>query len=158
MTEKDWITMLIPIFCNGIIVFVFSKLLEANKTKRQTAETKYKKLIMEMKSIVEEIFPFFYNDDKREMLQLISNKMDVLISFFRKNKVRLTQYDQIVGTLQDTWDSLVAILHYSQEHEGGIISKNSSMKIAPLVGKLYDELFALASQYNKDLYERGMYS
>lgn len=158
MTGKDWITLLIPILCNGIIVFIFSKLIEADKGKKQKANEAYKKMLLELKGIVEEIFPIFYCKDKRKLLISVNDKMQEFISFFRKNETLLPQYKSTANMLLDTWNKLVDILHYSQDHEGGIISEQSSRKISPLIAELNDELIILASQYNKDLYNRGMYS
>lgn len=33
MSTKDWIVLLVPIICNGIIVFAFQKILNVKKLK-----------------------------------------------------------------------------------------------------------------------------
>lgn len=39
MEAKDWIQLLVPIFCNGVILFILQKIFERNFEKRQISRT-----------------------------------------------------------------------------------------------------------------------
>lgn len=45
MELKDWILLLVPIFCNGIIIFILQKVFEKRQITR-TIKFKYASLLM----------------------------------------------------------------------------------------------------------------
>lgn len=158
MEEKDWITLFFPVLCNGILLYVFTQLIEAKKKQKQQAQAVHQKLIYEYAKIIREILQIFCVEDKNSILQSLNEKLPLFFLFSRKNKERLQEYTKNIAGIEETWNKLVEVLRFVQNNEGGIINGESGEKVSFLVNILFDALVETSQMCISDIYERGDYA
>lgn len=158
MQGKDWITLFFPILCNGILLFVFTQLIEAKKRRKQQAQAVHQKLISEYIKIIENILHTFCTENQNSILQSLNATLPLFFSFSKKNKERLKEYTQKANIIEETWNKLVEVIHFVQDNEDGIISGKSGEKVSFLVSELFNDLVEVSQLCISDIYERGDYA
>lgn len=155
MEGKDWIILFIPIFCNGIVLFIFAQYIEIKKMKRQQAKLIRQELINKCLGMVEVILYGYCINEKEDLLHFINEKIPSFLVFSRENRARLRVYSSQIIDVEKIWDKLIEALRHVQDNEEGVIKGESGKIITSLVGKLFDVLVEIAQMCICDSYERG---
>lgn len=158
MEVKDWVTLFFPILCNGILLFVLTKLFETKQRKNLDSQTAKQKLDYKYKNFIEEILQIYCIEDTHTILQLLDKKFALFFTFTRENKVRLQEYATNITNMHTIWTNVLSIIDIVQNNEDGIIKGKNEKEISFWVDKLFDELVETAQICIKNIYERGDYA
>jgi len=114
MQVKDWIMLLIPIFCNGVIIFILQKLFE----KKQISRT----------------IKFEYASIFRQKIDMSLEMYFNILKFENNGNV---QEDMIINALQKYIDSVMELYYYYAQNESIFKAfKNNFEKIIKYISQL----------------------
>lgn len=151
MSTKDWILLLVPILCNGIVVFLLQKAFE----KRQLALTEKYKYVSIMQQKVDNSLSLFMkvlqtSDDDLVQInwlnQFIASYCDVFY-YYQQNKL-------IFKSLDNHMNKLIK----KHEQIKSIQSKGDNDKNIPNTGilmeSLFREIYELLQEIQNDCLQR----
>lgn len=155
MQGEDWFTLFFPILCNGILLFLFAKLIEIKKKCKQQAQDAHQKTVYEFLNVIQNILRNFCTENENSFLPSLNETLPLFFSFCMKNKERLQEYIQNINSTEKVWNQMVEVLHFVQENENGIINGECAQKVSFLNHKLFDVLVETSQMCISDIYEKG---
>lgn len=113
MTQKDWILLVVPILCNGIVVFILQKIFE----KRQlaiTAKRKYVSLLQEKTDAALSLFIKVIQTSGKDMEQF--NYLNQFVQsfadihyYYQQNTVIFSAIDKEMNKALETYNKIQSI-------------------------------------------------
>ena len=127
MTQKDWILLVVPILCNGIVVFILQKIFE----KRQlaiTAKRKYVSLLQEKTDAALSLFIKVIqtsNKDKEQinyLNQFVQSFADIHY-YYQQNKVIFSAIDKDMNKALETYNLIQSIYQDMDNNENNFTTR-----------------------------------
>lgn len=113
MEIKDWILLLVPILCNGIIIFAFQK----NFEKRQMIMMEKNKYVSVLQQKVDEALSMY-----AEMLQAPKNGAEIIqytnefingyskvFFYYQQNKMLLKPFSQNIEKINEIHEQIISV-------------------------------------------------
>lgn len=146
MNTKDWILLLVPIFCNGVIVFILQKVFEkkqiTNNIKYEYATELRKKIdfCLELHAEATRLANEGDKNKDREIIETLQKYVNSVLDvyyYYIQNKV-------IFGSLENKLKLiakyLMELTEYSQKKEG------NSIQLSSYFNKIRDELMYIKNK------------
>lgn len=127
MTQKDWILLVVPILCNGIVVFILQKIFE----KRQlaiTAKRKYVSLLQEKTDAALSLFIKVIqtsNKDKEQinyLNQFVQSFADIHY-YYQQNTVIFSAIDKDMNKALETYNLIQSIYQDMDNNENNFTTR-----------------------------------
>ncbi len=141
MSTKDWILLLVPIFCNGIIVFLLQRAFERRQLI-QNAKYKYVEIMQKKVDAALEAFENVVQSNGSDMLQIeyvntFVNNYCSVFSYYQQNHTVFKKLDKDMGELFKLHEQLQKEQRRVNEPNDGVIARNN---MEALFRKIYELL------------------
>lgn len=145
MGNKDWILLLVPIVCNGLLVFVFQKFI-SNKidhtNKRNNLRDEIVILFWKKMQELNDVF-IQINDSVRRNpeelnlgLETIKNKVIEIIQYYDKNKYDLCIFEKEYLSWENSWNTFTSTL---QKYQNTKLERDSAIELGSQLQSVKDE-------------------
>lgn len=143
MTTKDWILLLVPIFCNGVFFVILQKVfLDKYIRHRLMKESIIKEFLDKLKSLsdlmIQSNFDSRSNSDSiSESITEIQKRYVDLVKFTAANTYDLKKFNADFNQLCTQWDLFVC--YYNKF----MLDKNKTIEQCQVLGKKLQDIFDL---------------
>lgn len=124
MEEKDWIILLVPILCNGIIIFIFQKKVEKLLAKNEIKNRRKIRIMQQFWELILEVkYATVYLDSPKNSSEEafknayidLHDKVDELYQFYKTNNMLLKKYSKKISSAVCSVDNILNILLYKSK-------------------------------------------
>ena len=146
MELKDWILLLVPIFCNGIIIFILQKIFEKRQITR-TIKFEYASLLRQKIDLSLELHAKatrLSNEDNEENVTIVNETIQQYVNstldvyyYYVQNKIVFESFDSHMEHIAALIMDLTKCIHQKEIN---------LMEFCSIINKIRDELMVLKKE------------
>ncbi len=146
MELKDWILLLVPIFCNGIIIFILQKIFEKRQITR-TIKFEYASLLRQKIDLSLELHAKatrLSNEDNEENVTIVNETIQQYVNstldvyyYYVQNKIVFESFDSHMEHIAALIMELTKCIHQKEINP---------MEFCSIINKIRDELMVLKKE------------
>lgn len=162
MESKDWISLFVPLLCNGIVLFLFQFYFKRYVEKRDRVRSKRITIFEELYAHTENVQTAMYallhqkpdyNPDYNftELFNHVAKQIHQLKRFYDANESQFKAFNAELQEIFSMWDIISNLLKNVIENYGGRVPHETNLQISRNAIRIYELITTILQKCRKKM-------